>query len=206
MIAHRLKTTVEFHETSIPISVPFDAVLRFYDLQNEDIEEQDKIDIALEMFISERWMQWVRRLAPAERDELLKLIYANFILIESKKASSDDRLCNFAQDATFIYSSFLMDYGIDLIDKQGVLDWRKFIALFHGLSERTKIREVMSIRARKIPAPTKYNADEIQALAELKAYYALTLSEEEKKANFQNGLDRLGANLEGMARNGKGKS
>jgi len=201
MIAYKLKTTIEFHDTSIPVSVPFDAVLRFYDLQNEDIDGQDKIDIALEMFIPERWFQWVRRLSPAERDELLKLIYANFILIESKKASSDDRLCDFAQDATFIYSSFLMDYGIDLIEQQGILDWRKFIALFQGLSERTKIREVMSIRARKIPAPTKYNADEIKALAELKAYYALTLSEKEKKANFQSGLDRLGANLEGMARN-----
>jgi hypothetical protein len=92
-----------------------------------------------------------------------------------------------------------MDYGLDLIEQQGKLDWRKFIALFQGLSERTKIREIMAIRARKIPKYTKYNADEIRSLQEAKAFYALDISEEEAAKNLQRGLAKLAGTLRSRA-------
>ena len=111
------------------------------------------------------------------------------------KTSDGGKVFDFVQDARYIYSSFLMDYGVDLVEQRGKLDWRKFIALFQGLSDRTKIREVMTIRQRKIPAPTKYNADEIRALQEAKAYYALEISAEEAEEQFQRGLNNLADTL-----------
>ena len=92
-----------------------------------------------------------------------------------------------------IYAAFKMDYGIDLYAEQGRMSWQKFLALFQGLSEKTRMREIMSIRTRKIPQPTQYNAEERNNLMELKRYYAL---EETGLDNYQGELERLFAFLE----------
>ena len=88
-----------------------------------------------------------------------------------------------------------MDYGIDLIDMQGKLPWKKFISLFQGLSERTKIREVMRIRNMEVPKFTGKNSKQIQEIQELKSYYALPV----KGGGGQEGLDALFSTLERMA-------
>lgn len=48
-------------------------------------------------------------------------------------------------DADLIYSAFLGQYGIDLIEVEH-LHWHKFLALLSGLNESTKLREVMGYR------------------------------------------------------------
>jgi hypothetical protein len=93
----------------------------------------------------------------------------------------------------------MMDYGIDLVDMQGKLHWQKFISLFQGLSERTKIREVMAIRSKPIPNPDKHNQEYIKNLMELKAFYALEISQAEREHNFQQGLKKLAQTLIAMA-------
>lgn len=105
------------------------------------------------------------------------------------------KLFDFEEDGEYIYASFMQDYGIDLVDMQGKLPWQRFIALFQGLSDNTKIKEVMRIRGMEIPEPTKTNRKEIQNLMELKTYYALGYKED----NGKEGLERLFATLEGMA-------
>ena len=46
----------------------------------------------------------------------------------------------------------------------------------------------MEIRQKPIPAPTKYNAEEICAIREAKAFYALQKGEQDE--NFDQGLKR----------------
>ena len=87
------------------------------------------------------------------------------------------------------------DYGIDLIEQRGKLHWKKFLALFQGLSEKTKIREVMKIRSMEIPQLNRHNRKEIQSIMELKSYYALPV----QGIGGKQGLDLLFSTLEGMA-------
>ncbi|MEG2451128.1 MAG: Gp15 family bacteriophage protein, partial [Clostridia bacterium] len=95
------------------------------------------------------------------------------------------------------YSSFVQAYNIDLIDMRNKLDWRKFYSLFLGLPESTKMREVMSIRARHIPFPTKNNQEEIRSLNELKAYWFLPC---DIKENYQTELNNLFNGLKNLAK------
>ncbi len=48
-------------------------------------------------------------------------------------------------DADYIYSAFLGQYGIDLVDIKE-LHWHKFLALLKGVNESTRLREIMGYR------------------------------------------------------------
>lgn len=48
-------------------------------------------------------------------------------------------------DADFIFSAFLEQYKIDLVDIE-YLHWHKFLALLNGLSDSTRLREIMGYR------------------------------------------------------------
>lgn len=58
---------------------------------------------------------------------------------------SDVVVIDYELDADLIYSAFLGQYGIDLVDIE-YLHWHKFLALLAGLNESTKLREVMGYR------------------------------------------------------------
>ena len=90
----------------------------------------------------------------------------------------------------------MQEYGIDLIDQQGKLSWKKFMWLFNGLGSDTKIKQVMHIREMEIPQFNGKNQKQIQEIQELKSYYALPV----KGGGGQGGLDLLFSTLEGMAK------
>ncbi len=138
----------------------------------------------------------IRKLSWNERSELFEKICEEKIAIRPRpKVGKQQKLFDFEDDGEYIYASFMQDYGIDLIDQQGKLPWQRFIALFQGLSDKTKIKEIMRIRGMDLPAPNRTNQKEIQEIAEMKAYYALGYRED----NSKDGLDRLFLTLEGMA-------
>ena len=56
-------------------------------------------------------------------------------------------LFNIGYDSEYIYAGFMQAYGIDLIDAQGDLHWRKFNALLAGLPSHTKFAEILKLRA-----------------------------------------------------------
>ena len=87
----------------------------------------------------------------------------------------------------------------DLVGKDRKLHWWSFIALFSGLSDDTKIVQIMSIRSRPLPKPTKFNAEERRQLMKLKHLYRLELSEGERKQQFQKGLAKVAIALQGLA-------
>ncbi len=59
--------------------------------------------------------------------------------------SSADTL-NYEVDSEYIYSAFMQQYGIDLVDIE-YLHWHKFKALLLGLTDDTLLGKVMSYRA-----------------------------------------------------------
>lgn len=73
------------------------------------------------------------------------------------------------QDAEYIFSSFMMDYSINLIKQRGKLHWHEFQALLGGLSEETMFSKVIRIRREPLPK----NGKEREQAQKLKKQFAL---------------------------------
>lgn len=191
-ISKPLTDFVIYNGRKIKLNISFDTVLDMYDIFKDGILlDSEKSQFALALLVKGRKIPHLR---------VLDIIFKEQIETFQRQSSRNQlRVVDFKQDSSYIYSSFLMDYGIDLVEQQGKLHWQKFISLFQGLSEKTKIREIMSIRARPLPKPDKHNQDYICSLTELKAYYALEISQEERERNFQEGLKRLAETLKARA-------
>jgi hypothetical protein len=184
------------------LNLAFDNILRFYELQREEhVIDADKIDVSLRLLV--RNYRRIKRLPLYQKSKILEAIFEQFISVEKKKQNDDTKCMDFIQDASYIYASFMLDYGIDLIEQQGKLDWRRFMALLGGLSDKTKLHEVISIRKAEIPDPNEdakqAQSRHIQKLREMKKYYALEFSVEEAQQQFQKGLGQLFSMLEAKA-------
>lgn len=177
------------------LDLAYDTVLNVQRMFREQLLDGGEMLVeALRMFgISDRE---IRTFSWGAREGLLKQIFREKIQGRSRpKVGVQKRLLDFEDDGEYIYASFLADYGIDLIDQRGKLSWSRFLALFEGLTSKTKIKEVMRIRDMDLPKPNGKNQKEIQELMQLKAYYALGYREENTKTE----LDRLFSTLEKMA-------
>lgn len=177
------------------LDLAYDTVLNVQRMfQERKLDDSDMLTEALKIFHVPK--RCIRSLTWQERSELLQAIYEEKIQTRPRpRVGKQQKLFDFEDDGEYIYASFMQDYGIDLIAEQGKLPWRRFIALFQGLTPGTKIKEVMKYRAMEVPKPNKNNQKEIQEIMELKAYYALGYQEN----NAAEGLEKLFTTLEGMA-------
>ncbi len=174
------------------VNAAFDIVLEVQRLYKEELPDGVKVMEALKMFGIGR----PERFGATVCVEALNDIYKNCINTKQRPPVRQKvPVLDFEEDGEYIYASFMLDYGIDLIDMQGLLHWKKFIALFQGLSEQSKISEVMRIRGMDIPKFNGKNQEQIRKIQELKSYYALPV----KGGGGQNGLDLLFSTLERMA-------
>lgn len=182
-ISKKPENSILLDGVEYPVSLAYDRVLNVYEVYGDDaFSDAEKADLALELLVP-------GHKKPPYR--LLDIIFEDFILLKSRPGPNKTKLFDFDQDSGYIYAAFLQAYSIDIIDVQDKLDWRRFIWLFLSLPESTKIREIMSIRGRELPKQTNYNAEEIHALTELKAYYALDLSHDDRERGLQSGLASL---------------
>lgn len=194
--------TVLFEGKKYKVNPAFDVILDIQRLYKEnELSAVDKLETALQMLGISRLRLLI--LNPEEKSKLLELIYEQCVNVKPRPQTKKSKqpVLDFDEDAEYIYASFMLDYGIDLVELRGQLSWRKFIYLFQGLSNKSKIREVMRIRDMDLPKPTKYNQKEIQNIIELKSYYALPVH----GGGGQDGLDRLFNTLESLATNGGGR-
>ena len=179
--------TIETAKSTLKIDCAFDTVLNVQQAFQEDLTQQEKTEIALRLLVKNAWN--LNLFTEVEKVQLLDLIYQECISTKKRPKIRKPAVpvLDFQEDGEYIYASFLQDYGIDLIEQQGKLSWKKFLALFDGLSDKTKIRTVMRIRGMELPEPNGRNQKQIQDLLELKAYYALPV----KGNSGQKGLDAL---------------
>jgi len=197
---YNLTSPIENTLDGLALNLSFDVILKVLELQRESMFSMaEKRDLALELLLQNP--KKLSKYSSIQKTDLLRRIFDEHVFTGKKRSPGNDtKLFDFEQDAEFIFASFLQAYGIDLIERQGKLPWQKFRALFRGLPEDTKIREVMEIRGKKLPKPTKYNGEDIKALREAKRFYALDVSAEEAEQQFQRGLDRLANTLAGRAK------
>lgn len=179
------------------VNPAFDVVLEIQNLYREsELTDFEKINCALKMLVKNDWN--LKKYTPTEKISLLEEIYKKCINVKKRPQTKKSVLpvLDFEEDGDYIYASFMQEYGIDLIDQQGKLPWRKFLWLFNGLGADTKIKQVMHIRGMEIPQFNGKNQKQIQEIQELKSYYALPV----KGGGGQSGLDLLFSTLEGMAK------
>ncbi len=195
MLTDPLVPFVRYKGKKYKTKCSFDNVLevqRMY--KDRRLEEAEKAELALAMLTRVPFKVWL--LNPADKAGLLDQICKEQIELPRRPSFGKQiRTFDFALDSPYIYASFMQEYGIDLVEQQGRLHWKKFIALFQGLSEKTKIREIMHIRGMDVPEATQYNQKQRQNILELKSYYALPAEGE----GGQKGLDALFSALEKMA-------
>lgn len=190
-ISKQLPNYFTYNGKKYKLNLAFDNIINIFDLFKTDILVGSEItQFVLEMLIVN---------PTGVGYDAVDMIFNDYINIAKKSNDNSMRVLDYKQDGMYIYSSFMADYGIDLFEQQGKLHWWKFVSLLSGLSEKTKMREIMSIRSRPLPEPNKYNQKEIANLIELKQYYALDISQDEREHNFKQGIARLAENLKQKA-------
>lgn len=174
------------------LDLAYDTVLSAnYVATNPDIDIEDKLWLVTELLVKRKV-----RLLTEDSYRLIEAIYKEKINFQTRPAQRPrPKVVDFMLDGDYIFASFYQDYGIDLLEQQGKLQWKKFIVLFQGLSEKTKIREIMRIRSMKVPPYNGKNQEERQQILDLKSFYALPVN----GGGGQEGLDRLWNALESMA-------
>lgn len=187
-----MDAVITFDGRRYRLNLDYRKVLDCYDvLKRQDITDVNQVDICLDILAGGK----TRRLSPRKKAELFRLIYDKHIRLNKRRGDSGPNLVDFRRDFDLIFASFYQAYHIDLTRDK--LDWYHFYNLFQGLPAGTKIREVMDIRQREIPAPNKHNQKEIIALQKLKNYWCLPASELE--CNYASGIHQLFNSLANMA-------
>ncbi|PUW00097.1 Gp15 family bacteriophage protein, partial [Cronobacter sakazakii] len=143
-----------WHGVRLELNLSFDNIMLLLELlSDEDIDELARITIALQMLIvdnsvlsqldMERRSMLFMDILKARLDIDLKTLMNN-----DKKEDGDEKLpeppiVDFTIDAERIFSSFLFDYNIDLIEWQGKMQWNKFLTLFRNLSEKSPMGQAL---------------------------------------------------------------
>lgn len=189
------KEELFFLKRRIKLNMFYDRVLAVYALWREELlTDGEKIRASLKLLVKNG--RKLLGFSQKQKWRLLEEIFENFITGDKNTGNSGEKLLDFNRDFGYIYASFMADYRIDLYSERGRLKWRRFLALFQGLSEGTKIREVINVRACKIPEKTVNNAAEVDGLTRLKEYYALGGSPAETEKRFENAIGELASLLE----------
>lgn len=126
--------------------------------------------------------------------EVKKLLFGE----EKETEKQEERITSFEQDAGLIRAAFRQAYGIDLYREK--LHWLEFIELVNGIPEGTRYSEIVGIRARPMPKPTKYNREEREWLMKAKQRYAIKMTEEEQQSHYERDVMRIFGGLMGMAK------
>ncbi len=108
------------------------------------------------------------------------------------------RLTSYEQDAALIRTAFRQVYHIDLFRDK--LHWFEFVELLQCLPDGCRYEETIGIRARPMPAPTKYNQKEREWLLKAKQSVALHLTEKEQARKYEQDVQSVFAGFMGMIR------
>lgn len=177
-----LPYSVEVDGQEYRLTPAFDNVLQMYaQVDDEDLTDAERMELMLYYLTDD---------GPPDVRVLTAACEALFPTDRKPKAAAK-KAFDFVQDADLIYAGFMQAYGLDLIDQQGKLHWLKFLALLQGLPSNTRFREVVEIRLRPLPKPTKYNAEERAQLIRAKQSVALAVSASERERNLQEGLRNM---------------
>ena len=109
------------------------------------------------------------------------------------ETAENARIMSYEQDAALIRTAFRQVYHIDLFRDK--LNWFEFVELMQNLPEGNRFEETIGIRARPLPAPTKYNQKEREWLITAKRQCALHLTEAEAARKYERDVGNVFAGI-----------
>lgn len=124
------------------------------------------------------------------------------VLFSADSEPAEQKLTDFEQDADLIRAAFLQAFGINLWRDR--VHWLEFIGLLGALPEGSRYADILGIRARPMPKPTKYNAEERAWLAKAKLKHAVRMTEREAQNKYSTDLQRIATAMIGLAKKGGG--
>lgn len=161
----------------------------------------------------------IQELTPAARDyHCVKCVFRGHLpsrkvadvyssvcnILFEKTPENGEKLMSFEQDAALIRAAFRQTYQIDLF--RDALTWFEFLELLHALPEGNRFTEIVGIRARPLPAPTKWNGKEREALIKAKQSVALNMNERERENKYNRDVSRIFDGLFAWAQKGSEKT
>ena len=165
----RLPDSVMVGRKRVRLVLGFRNVLRMLDILGRD-------DLMPE---AREWLA-VRCVCKRPRKGTLAAIKG--LLFAEPPKGDGKRVTSFEQDAGLIRAAFRQVYGIDLWRDE--LHWLEFTELLQGIPEGCRYTEIIGIRVREMPEPTKWNAKERAWLAKAKASVALKRTEREIEQDY----------------------
>lgn len=186
-LAYPLVDTVEINGKTYELDMSFNNILILFDLlQDKTIDDVTKVKKGLFLLIDDELEEYDIE----ERAKIFVEIFKNAVGESKKKqlvdldgnpmpelSEDDKKAFDLAQDAEYIYASFMHTYQIDLFEMQGKLHWKKFKALLNGLSEDSIFSRVVGIRTAELPSG-KGMQKERERLRKLKQKFALEEDDE----------------------------
>lgn len=190
-INDRIPTHIEAGGRRYRIDTDFRNVIRM----NEIMARVDLTDEARDWLA----LRCMMRHPPRRRSRQIELLKAlrELLFGDRRGASDNKKITDIDQDAELIFAAFYQEYGINLWRDH--LSWFEFTALLAGIAEGTRYSDVLTIRARPMPKPTKWNAEERAWLAKAKAAHALELTDEEMAENYERSVQSIFDGLLSMA-------
>lgn len=167
-------SAIKFDGETYQINLAFDNVIKYLELVEDDSENKELE--ALKLFFGNQEIP----LDPDFIESSFKLINETITKSAYQGNSSKDwsmniepqHIYSYKQDADAIYSSFMMQYHIDLLKERGKMHWCVFRALFDGLNEDTPIQRIIELRQKNL---TDVPDEQLGKVMQLQQYYALKL-------------------------------
>ncbi len=165
-------------------------------LSDPALEEADKMELVLALFLPFFTRIASRFWSGKKRGAVLRAVLKQHLARgEEQKSGREKKVLDIGQDAPLLWAAFLQCYGVDLKKDARKIHWWEYQDLLAGLPDKTRIMQIVSIRARPLPKPTKYNAEERAALIRLKQKYRIRRSEEEEKKQLADGFKAMARRL-----------
>lgn len=151
------------NDKTFKVNLSFRRVLRVMEMfEDEMLNDEEKIAIAFNILVEDTKTSDISLL---DASLLVNQVFSS--LKREDASTSELKVFDWQEDAERIYSSFLQDYNIDLLDED--LDWFKFTALFNNLSDETPI--MTAIKYRSMPLPK--DREERKFVKKMKEFYKL---------------------------------
>lgn len=177
-LVDELESTLIINGTEYTFDLSFDTVIKFYELlEDRRLKSFEKINKAFELFYFddqnpvESFSFEQKQTAIEEISEYIqKSPYSSSTDGNTAGNTEPEKYYSYSQDAGAIYSSFLADYGIDLLKEKGRMHYITFKSLLAGLSETTHFQRILAIRTRSVAG---MEGEELTSFLELQEYYGL---------------------------------
>ncbi|WP_313627593.1 Gp15 family bacteriophage protein [Enterococcus italicus] len=183
-LAWGIDDSVEVNGNEYELNLEFSRVLRWYELwKDKDMSNFEKVATSILLVVNH--VETIDDIPPDDiiplSNAIIKRIAGDTVASTTVKRDlrgniledEEKKWYDIEEDSGYIYSSFLMDYGMDLIQERekGMLHWDKFNHLLSGLSDDTKFRNVLKIRM--MDYPEKATQQEIEEIRKAKRAVAL---------------------------------